>query len=273
LKKIINIIIIILILIIVLGITYAIDMNRMKNNKPVIFSTWGYDYAPPININEVVDGPNANENDSETSDTEYSSFIGTVLEETTTYMIVEPNEDEVERKSSDKIVINYETDNTDYLYGVGRKVLIKYTGYIMETYPAQINTNYISVEGYSEFEILVKKSDKIENKKILSNTDLYKNNSDYDLYYYGLEEVNVNVDDKIMSLEDALKSGKITLDKIISNANKDLENEEIIGDMYKDGGSMIYKYDTYTIIKKHTLSGNRDMYIGILEMTIQDINK
>lgn len=31
---------------------YGIDINRMKNNKPVIFSTWGYSYVPPIDLKE-----------------------------------------------------------------------------------------------------------------------------------------------------------------------------------------------------------------------------
>lgn len=31
---------------------YSIDINRMRNNKPVLFSTWGYDYFPPIDIHE-----------------------------------------------------------------------------------------------------------------------------------------------------------------------------------------------------------------------------
>ena len=88
---------------------------------------------------------------------QYSSFVGTILEETTTYMIVEPNEDEIERKSADKIKINYGTDHIDYLYGIGRKVVIYYTGYIMESYPAQINTDKISTEGYEDFTITVKK--------------------------------------------------------------------------------------------------------------------
>ena len=64
------------------------------------------------------------------------SFIGKVLEETTTYMIVEPSEDSIERKSSDKIQINYGVDHYDYLYGIGRKVIINYNGFIKETYPA-----------------------------------------------------------------------------------------------------------------------------------------
>ena len=75
----------------------------------------------------------------------HNSFVGTVIEETTTYMIVEPNEDELERKSSDRIVINYGTDHMDYLYGIGTKVIINYNGYIMETYPAQINTDNIEI--------------------------------------------------------------------------------------------------------------------------------
>ena len=41
--------------------------------------------------------------------------------------------------------------------------------------------------------------------------------------------------------------------------------------MYKDGGSIIYKYDNYTIIKFHTLDGNRDVYIGNKNMDINDL--
>ena len=43
---------IILIFIAALIIMYGIDINRMRNNKPVLFSTWGYSYAPPIDIKE-----------------------------------------------------------------------------------------------------------------------------------------------------------------------------------------------------------------------------
>jgi len=237
---------------------YAIDMSRMSHNKSVLFSTWGYDYAPPVGNVITTD--------------EYHTFVGTVLEETTKYMIVEPNEDEVERKSADKIVISYGTDHIDYLYGTGRKVIISYTGYIMETYPAQINSDNIAINGYSDFEILVEKADKIEKKKILNNNELYKNNSEYDLYYYGLNGVNVNVDNKTMSLEEALRSGKLTLDGIIAKANEDFRNGKIKADGYNDGGSMEYKYGTYTIIKCHSLDGNRDVCIGVPEMTLNDID-
>ena len=43
---------IILIFIILLIAMYRIDINRMENNKQVLFSTWGYDYTPSIDLKE-----------------------------------------------------------------------------------------------------------------------------------------------------------------------------------------------------------------------------
>lgn len=369
-KKILKIVICILIaLIIGLGILYVIDRDRMKNNKPVVFSTWWYKYSPPLQITEqnninskkytkiedanfevgevstdilvryndmlygksygmidyagsinsaigiidkIIDSQyvpiiNGETNTKEllnslvieanektmvlyynnafvlferikedtiiASNEELNTFIGTILEETTTYMIVEPNQDEDERKISDKIKINYGTDHKDYLYGVGRKVLISYAGYIKETYPAQIDTNNISTDGYSNFEIIVKTSDNVSKKKILNSKDLNEYDEDYNLYYYGLDEVNIKVNNKTLSLEKALKDGKITLAGIIQKANKDLNAKIITGDTYKDGGSMIYWYEDYTVLKYHNLNGNSDVYIGIPRMNINDLSK
>ena len=209
--------------------------------------------------------------DEENNVVNYNSFVGTVIEETTKYMIVEPNEDEIERKIADRIVINYGTDHLDYLYGKGRKVIIQYTGIVKETYPAQIDTDNILTQGYDEFELTVKKADNRNKTKILNNQELYKNNSDFDLYYYGLEEVNIFVDNKTMSLEEALRSGKMTIDGLLVKANKDVSNGLIKEARANDGGSVEFFYDTYTIIKCHTLDGNRDVYIGIPKMRLDDI--
>ena len=46
-KKIIIVVLVIAVFLLVLGGMFFIDKNRIDNNKPVIFSTWGYDYAPP----------------------------------------------------------------------------------------------------------------------------------------------------------------------------------------------------------------------------------
>ena len=42
----------ILITIFLLTLMFVIDVNRMKDGKSVIFSTWGYEYVPPINLRE-----------------------------------------------------------------------------------------------------------------------------------------------------------------------------------------------------------------------------
>ena len=53
-KKIFGIILISIVLIIItLILMFLIDVRRMNQNKPVIFSTWGYEYVPAIDLNEV----------------------------------------------------------------------------------------------------------------------------------------------------------------------------------------------------------------------------
>ena len=75
-----------------------------------------------------------------------------------------------------------------------------------------------------------------------------------------------------MTLEEALRSGKMTIDGIIKKANQDESNRLIKSNMYKDGGTMEYYYDNYTIIKTHTVGGNRDVYILKSGLTVRDIS-
>ena len=43
----------ILVIVAIVGTLYIIDLNRMKNDEPVFFSTWGYKYAPSIKKEET----------------------------------------------------------------------------------------------------------------------------------------------------------------------------------------------------------------------------
>ena len=74
-----------------------------------------------------------------------------------------------------------------------------------------------------------------------------------------------------MSLEEASIKGRITINGILSKANQEASNCTIKSETYKDGGSTEWYYDTYTILKCHTVNGNRDVYIGTNEMKITDI--
>lgn len=261
-RKVIIIISIMLLVAIAIGGAYAIDMSRMKNNKTVVFSTWGNQYVPPVN-----DYP---------SDNEEQSFVGKVLEETTTYMIIEPANDEYERTVAEKIKIEYGTDHIDYLYGTGRMVVIYYKGKINtdDGKMSSIKTDDISVEGFRDWEMKVVPSNEPVTKRIYNKAQPHDSDTEshwyrqYNLYYHGLEDVIITVDGEQHSLAHALKRGKITMSAILAKANQDVSDGVIDELVYKDGGSQVYKYPDYTIVKYHTLDGNDDMYIGTTDIDI-----
>ena len=195
------------------------------------------------------------------------SFLGKIVESNESYIIVEPNENEEIRKSSDKISIGLGEYN-DALYEIGTNVKITYDGDVMETYPAQIKAIKIEVKSAENFEILFKDRKPIDSyNKIYAILDKSETNKyDYTIYAYD-GSVNIRIDGEEYSLKEALLQNKITMEEIIAKANKDFPDAEI----YKDGGSMEYHYDNYTIIKVHKLDGNRDVYIGSKNMTINDL--
>ena len=65
---------IIIVLAIVIGVMYLVDLNRMKKEEPVVFSTWGSKYAPVLKQNVSNDNVQLNSNGSE----KYQKFSKTV---------------------------------------------------------------------------------------------------------------------------------------------------------------------------------------------------
>ena len=232
-----------------------------KGNKQAIISTEDLE-----TINNII----FNKMDNEQSQEE-QFFYGRVVEATASYIIVEPNEDEEERKSTDKISISLGEYN-DALYEVGTNVKITYNGEIMETYPAQVKATKIELKSAENFEILFKNRQPIDSyNKVYAILDKSETNKyDYTIYAYD-GSVNIRIDGKEYSLKEALSENKITMEEIISKANKDEKDGKIKADMYKDGGSMEYHYENYTIIKCHTVDGNRDVYIGTKDLKLTDV--
>ena len=267
-KKVIIIISIVLLVAIAIGGAYAIDMNRMKNNQPVVFSTWGYQYVPPVNDYPL-----------ETNDYK-NSFVGKVLEETTSYMIVEPIEDKADGDMGEKVKVEYGTDHYDYFFGKGRMVVIYFEGKPeeMDNGMKLVKSDDISTEGFREFELEVEPSTDKQKKLALSGDDIqsfvsFGQMSDTNLYYYGIDKVLITIKGFTMPLETALEKGRITLNGIIANCNMDVMTGVLEELVYKDGGSQVYKYPNYTIIKYHTIDGNRDVYIGSTDMDIHIADK
>ncbi|MBO4950056.1 MAG: hypothetical protein J6E38_03455 [Clostridia bacterium] len=210
------------------------------------------------------------------------SFVGTVVEEDTYYMVVEPNVDEEEYEISKRIRVEYLHDHIDYLYGIGRKVVITYIPPMAGG--TTITTDDIRHDGFEEFELSVQyRQDSIPARfaeiqyagiltLVANNRDFDEYASDYNLYYYGLHDVYVTVDGNTLPLKEALNYGKVTIDGIVADCNRRAAIGEIEEYRYKDGGSVVFDFGDYKIIKYHTLEGNRDVYIGDSNMDINAKN-
>lgn len=139
----------ILVIVAIVGTLYIIDLNRMKNDEPVFFSTWGYKYAPSIKKEE-------------TKTNEYT-FLGRVVDTLEIYeevswvkdvpgsiqITIEPLEGEEIRKTTDKIVIylkEYDGNN----YEAGTIVKVTYTGEVLKSDLPQVNyTKIEEVKNYT----------------------------------------------------------------------------------------------------------------------------
>ena len=130
------------------------------------------------------------------------------------------------------------------------------------------NTKVINNYEFNYLLDIIESENKEKQKITVADLDKKYN---YDIYYYGIEKAKVDINNEKIDLVEALKIDRITMEQIIEQAEKDSKEGGIGSDMYKEGGTMIYFYDTYTIIKSHSLDGNRDVYIGVPEMRLNDV--
>lgn len=142
-------------------------------------------------------------------------------------------------------------------------------GEIGKMYIAGVSDGVEVINNYKFNYLLVpKESEEINLEKITVNE--LGNMYDYDIYYYGLENVEIKIDNTEIDLKKALSEEKVTMEQIIEQAEKDRVAGIIVSQAYDDGGSIEYYYDKYTIIKCNSLDGDTDVYIGITEMRLTD---
>ena len=304
------VIIIAVTLLILIGIMYLIDWNRMKKGEEVVFGTWREKYAPVKNINEneekdsikyskYIDGikleldiPNEwkyeelqkneendffkyalklykNNNEQYAMLYFYNNKFGVCGTGRRTEKLILNNNQEasIGYYDNSKVLQDISFNINENIALVNNELNYDDTEELLEI----IKTINITYNSIPDFEILFYYKNPIESYKVYtildkSETDKY----DYNIYGYdGI--VNIKIDGKEYSLKEALLENKITMEEIIEKASKDEKDGKITAEMYKDGGSMEYYYDNYTIIKFATLSGNGDVYIGTKDLRLTDI--
>lgn len=171
---------------------------------------------------------------------------------------------------------DYESKSTEIYKGLGYRIEVDkieegkvsaITMYLGNKVIAGIINDYVETDNNSD-EILLDNKDYLnewelnffsrDNQEI---TEILKLD-DYSIKTFG-GDVNIIVEgDMAYFFQDALKQNIITSEQIIDRAKRDSEEGKIKSDMYKDGGSMEYYYDDYTILKFNTVDGNKDLIIG-----------
>lgn len=190
------------------------------------------------------------------------TFAGTITECEEKTMIVRPNENEEEYKSSDKFRIEYVGGFNSCK--IGDKVTITYKGMINESYPAQVRTTNIEI---NDFYIT-----KPESHTDIRFNDYYTAN-DRTIYLAGnIGEFYIKDQDKDITLKTYLSTAFQTLDDGIKHITDKLELKATL----KDGGTKIYKSKNkdITMIVCNTTKNDKNILIGdySMEYTEGDCN-
>lgn len=195
-------------------------------------------------------------NSEKKDDNDIHTFEGTIIECEKESMIVSPNENTEEHKSSDKFRIEYV--NGFNSCNVGNNVKITYKGMIDESYPAQIGTTNIEV--VKDFDFYITKPQ--AHNDIRFND--YLTFSDRKIYLAGNIGEFYVVDGKTMILKEYISNANRTMDDSIKSITDKLE----LKDTLKDGGTKIYKSKDkdITMIVCNTTKNDRNILIGDYSM-------
>ena len=127
---------------------------------------------------------------------------------------------------------------------------------------------YNNLEYNNSFQLIFKaRRDMGINKIIKKGTYL-----DYNVYTFA-GDVFVKINNEEIPLQDAIINKQLNPQDIVDNCALDVKNNKnnVVFSEANDGGTRKYRYDLaspepFSIIKCHTLDGNRDLYIGIPNM-------
>ena len=104
------------------------------------------------------------------------------------------------------------------------------------------------------------------------DSDKFYEKNGYHVYLYFVDSktAQIIINDNSISVSKVLNTGVMSVDKLLQKAEKDVKNDEARLILLKDGGTKIYVYDRYTIIKRNTIEGNKDLIISPEAITMSN---
>jgi len=93
----------------------------------------------------------------------------------------------------------------------------------------------------------------------------------YDIYYYQIKSVSIT-GPKTKDLIKELEDGKITSEIFFGILKHDVDKGIATCETTEYGEARKYTYETYSIIKCHTIEGNENIYFGPATMQFEDVN-
>lgn len=194
------------------------------------------------------------------------------------YYVPVKGDDSEESKLLDKLVFDYDGENLSEI--CRSKAEARFGENKRTTAPATEKTELSSTPLVSDCQLRIVKS-KSGGMTWLTNEAFYNENG-YHVYLYCLDECYVTVKGKEYEIGEALNNGTVTADAIVEKAKNDALGGKAVSKMYKDGGSTVISYDDggtteyksegYAIIKKNTIDGNKDVFIGPEDMNLNQVN-
>lgn len=145
--------------------------------------------------------------------------------------------------------------------------------YVMDVFRLTEKSN---VDGFGQNVFTVTESGE-QSVKEVTYGELEKKYS-LDIYYFGLSEVNINIEGKTVELRDALLDGMITAETVAQNAAEDALLGRCVKGKYGADNCAAYQYDDYLIVdRKSPVTGpqgedRREIYICVLGTTYHSLD-
>jgi hypothetical protein len=162
---------------------FAIKIDAIKDDRNAEYYGIGYKVIKYVNIDntqtKIEFGPWSMKFNDPFYQAQAASFYGKIINVGDKGIIVEPLEGEQIRNSTDKIAIALsDTSNAK----IGGKVFVKYTGEVMESYPAQIKL--ISIEFIYNYSLATKtiKTGLYKDNITFPKKDIIKSRAELDAY-------------------------------------------------------------------------------------------